>query len=191
MKRQIDLANLHYALITKDDETGFTYDTPVPLSRAIKVNMKVIKAEQDYYSEGGMEGTDSVITGVEIEIEVNQLSIAERAALQGSTSRKGGVVDNKNDVAPELAFGFESKRGDGQKRLVWLYKGKFGNTDDSYESVSDKITGQTNTIKGKFYPRINDDNIRYMLDTDAPDADATVIANWFTAVQEMPAADVG
>ena len=185
MPRQIGLERLTIATVTKDDSTGTTYATPVKLERSIKAKITPKTSSEKLYSDDSVEDILNNFDSCDVEIEVNQLTIASRALLQGSKVIDGVLVENKDDIAPDLALGFRSKKSNGKYRYVWLLKGKFEHTEDEYETIGEKPTPKTNSLKGSFYGR-NDGNWRIMEDEDSDGAKPSRLNAWFDAVPEVP-----
>ncbi|WP_432408639.1 major tail protein [Wukongibacter sp. M2B1] len=188
MARQIGLKDIYIAKLTKDDATDFTYDTPVKLERGITAKISPKISSEKLYSDDNLEEIVQIFDSIDVEIELNQLSLESRALLQGAKIVKGALLETRDDITPVLAMGFRSKKSNGKYRYVWLYKGRFEMTSDEYETEADKVKAQSASLKGTFYARDNDGAYRLIMDEDATDADATTIANWFTAVQEQPEA---
>ena len=114
MPRQIGLENLTVALITSDTTSGITYETPEKLERSIKAKISPKTSSEKLYSDDTVEEILNNFDSCDVEIELNQLSVASRAKLQGSTIRSGMLIENKDDIAPELALGFRSKKSNGK-----------------------------------------------------------------------------
>ena len=76
------------------------------------------------------------------------------------------------------------QRSRSGNRIRALYKGKFSEIEDEYETKGEKPNSKTTKIKGKFYDRDSDGNWRLMLDTDAEGVNEDKIKNFFTTVQE-------
>lgn len=188
MARQIGLEDFHIAKITTDTASETIYETPKMLERAVKAKISPKQSTQNFYSNNSMEGQAVVFDSVEVEIELNQLSLESRALLQGATVVKGALIEKSTDIAPVVGLGFKSKKADGEYRYVWLYKGRFEITEDENETSSSSINAKTATLKGTFYPRQSDKAWRLIADTDIVDVDTTMITNWFTAVQNQPTA---
>ena len=186
MPRQTGLKNVYIALVTKDDETGCTYGIPEKLERGLKATLKPKNTSTKLYSDDAVEEILNAFDSVDVSIELNQLSLASRARLQGARVVKGQLVESRNDIAPTLALGFQSKKSNGAQRFVWLLKGSFQTTDDGYETEADKIKDQTASLAGTFYARNYDGNYRMIADSDAPNVDTAVIAAWFTSVPIIP-----
>lgn len=186
MPRQIGLKDIHIAILTKDDGTAATYETPTKLERAVSAKLSPKVNSENIYSDDAVEDVLTAFEGVNVEIEINQLSLGSRAKLQGATVVKGMLIENKNDIPPTIALGFKSKKTNGKFRYVWLLKGKFELTTDEYDTEGEKPSPKTAKLTGTFYARDFDGNYRFICDEDETGVDATIISGWFTAVTEEP-----
>ena len=185
MPRQIGLKNIYTAKVLTDPVDGTTtYEAPRKLERSIKANIKPKVSTAKLYSEDSMEDVMTLFDSADVSIELNQLSLSSRAYLQGSKVIKGQLVENKDDIPPTLAFGFQSRKTNGKYRYIWLYKGSFSLGDDTYETQADKIKDQTASLSATFYARDSDGNWRTIADNDEANIDLAKIAAWFTAVAE-------
>ena len=189
MSRQVGLRDIYVAELLTDTsgvagET--TYETPIKLERAISAKLSPKSSSESVYSDDAVEDIISAFEGVEVEIEVSQLSLTSRALLQGAKVVKGVLIENKEDMPPTIALGFKSKKNNKKYRYVWLLKGKFAPSNDDYETEAEKPKSQSATLKGTFYSRDSDGNYRFIADEDEVGADQTIITSWFTAVLEEP-----
>ena len=187
--RQIGLKDVHVALITSDGPSGTVYETPVKISRAITAKITPSVNSETLYSDDGVEDELSAFAGCEVEIEQNALTLEHRALLLGKKYHNGELVENSGDLPPKLALMFRSEKSTSTKvnpvyRYCVLYKGKFSEIEDEYETKGEKPNSKTTKIKGKFYDRDSDGNWRMMIDTDATGVDTDKITNFFTTVQE-------
>lgn len=186
MARQIGLRDIHIALLTKDDGTGVTYAAPSKLERAISAKLTPKSNSESIYSDDTVEDVISAFEGVDVEIEINQLSLQSRATLQGAKVVKGVLIESKDDIPPTLALGFKSKKNNGKYRFVWLLKGKFELAADEYDTEAEKPAPKSAKLKGTFFARDYDGNYRFIADEDGTGVDETIIAAWFTAVPVEP-----
>lgn len=186
MARQIGLRDIHIAVLSKDDSTGVTYSKPEKLERAIGAKLNPKTNSDNIYSDDAVEDVITAFEGVDVEIEVNQLSLASRAKLQGAKVVKGVLVENKDDIPSTLALGFKSKKNNGKYRYVWLLKGKFELATDEYDTEGEKPKAQSAKLKGKFFSREFDGNYRFIADEDNEGVDAAVISSWFANVPSEP-----
>ncbi|MFV0503754.1 MAG: major tail protein [Lachnospirales bacterium] len=186
MARQIGLKDIHIALLTNDDNTGVAYDVPAKLERAISAKLSPKSNSENIYSDDTVEDVITAFEGVDVEIEINQLSLESRAKLQGAKVVKGVLIESKDDMPPTIALGFKSKKNNGKYRYVWLLKGKFELASDEYDTEGEKPQPKSAKLKGTFFARDFDGNYRFIGDEDATGVDQTIIDGWFTAVPDEP-----
>ncbi|ELC8404017.1 major tail protein [Clostridium perfringens] len=187
--RRKALKDIYIAIVTKNDATGYTADTPVKLGRAIGAKVTVKKSVEQTRSDDAVEEIIESDEGTEIEFDVNKLSPEQKAILRGASYKNGMLVYNKDDKAKEVAIGWRSRNTNGKYEFVWHYCGKFnsGWTED-YETEQDKTKTQTAKMKGTFYAREKDGNScvevdeSYLLEEHTSAKSA--IESWFTKVQE-------
>lgn len=187
--RYCGLRDIHVALLTQNTQTAYVSETPVKLARAISAKISDKWSVEKVYSDDGTEDSITSYEGTEVELEIATLAPQDRAILFGQLYENGFLVKSKDDLAPEIALGFRSKRRNGKYEFTWLYCGKFGQgVDDEFETQAEKVAVKSNTIKGDFYDRQKDGLYQIVVDesnlleanTDAK----TAIADWFSKVQE-------
>jgi len=185
MTRQIGFKDIHVAILESDTLNGTTYKTPEKLERAISAKLSPKSNSENMYSDDTVEDVITAFDGVDVEIELNQLSLASRAKLQGSKIVKGVLIENKDDIPPVVALGFRSKKTNGKYRYVWLLKGKFELTADEYDTEGEKPDPKSSKLSGKFYSRDYDGNYRFIIDEDDEGVDMEIIKAWFTSVPDI------
>lgn len=187
--RYCGLRDIHVALLTQNTQTAYACATPVKLARAISAKISDKWSVEKVYSDDGTEDSITSYEGTEVELEIATLAPQDRAILFGQLYENGFLVKSKDDLAPEIAIGFRSKRRNGKYEFTWLYCGKFGQgVDDEFETQAEKVAVKSNTIKGDFYDRQKDGLYQIVVDesnlleanTDAK----TAITDWFSKVQE-------
>lgn len=188
MSRQCGLKNVHIALLLTDTEVATTYATPTKIAGAIKATIKPSSTQTLLRSDDSVEETVNFFEKVDVTIELSQLDVTTRAILQGATVVKGVLIEKKTDIPPVVAFGFESKKSNGEVRYVWLYKGTFSLGDDNFETEADKFKDQTNSLSATFYARNFDGAYKLMVDSDEPLVEPAFITAFFTTVCDQPSA---
>lgn len=187
--RYCGLRDIYVAKLIQNTQTAYSAETPIKLARAINAKISEKKSSEKVYSDDGTEDTITSYEGTEVELELATIAPQDRSYLFGQLYENGFLVKNKDDIAPEIALGFRSKRRNGKYEFTWLYCGKFGQgIDDEYSTIAEKISVKSNSIKGEFYDRQIDGNYQIVVDegnlleahTDAKAA----IADWFGKVQE-------
>ena len=189
------LRDIYIAKITSNTPTEYKTETAVKLGRAITAKISDKWSSEPIYSDDGTEEIVISYEGTEIELEVATLAPQDRALLFGQLYENGFLTKNKDDLAPEVAVGYRSRRMNGKYEFAWHYCGKFGQgNDDEFETQADKISPKTSSVKGSFYERQLDGNYQILVDeSQLLEGEATLdrakaaIADWFSKVQETKA----
>lgn len=201
--RYCGLRDVYVAKVTQNDTEGYTAGTPVKMARAIKAKISDKFTSEKLYSDDGVEGMLRAYEGTNVELEVNTLAAADRAAFFGQAYLNGFLLKSAEDEAPEVALGYRVRRLNGKFDFVWMYCGRFAQgNEENYETEAASKTAQTNTVKGEFYQREKIDKVdgkdvhlyearvdESNLATEDTGAAAAIKA-WFGKVQEY-AATVG
>lgn len=186
MSRLVGLKDITIAQLLTDTSVGATYEAPTKLERSISAKLKPKASQIKLYSDDGVEEVINTFDSIDVEIELNQLTIESRAILQGSKIVKGVLVEKKSDIAPTLALGFKAKKSNGKYMFVWLYKGSFELCEDNFDTEEDKLKSQTAKLKATFYAREFDGAYRLIAEEDAIGFEPTTATGWFTEVQDQP-----
>lgn len=201
--RYCGLRDVYVAKVTQNDTEGYTAGTPVKMARAIKAKISDKFTSEKLYSDDGVEGMLQAYEGTDVELEVNTLAAADRAAFFGQAYLNGFLIKSAEDEAPEVALGYRVRRLNGKFDFVWMYCGRFAQgNEENYETEAASKTAQTNTVKGEFYQREKMDKVDgkdvhlYEVRVDESNlatedtGAAAAIKAWFGKVQEY-AATVG
>lgn len=201
--RYCGLRDVYVAKVTQNDTEGYTAGTPVKMARAIKAKISDKFTSEKLYSDDGVEGMLQAYEGTDVELEVNTLAAADRAAFFGQAYLNGFLLKSAEDEAPEVALGYRVRRLNGKFDFVWMYCGRFAQgNEENYETEAAGKTAQTNTVKGEFYQREKMDKVDgkdvhlYEVRVDESNlatedtGAAAAIKAWFGKVQEY-AATVG
>jgi len=187
--RRVGLRDITIALLTADTvDTLTTYEAPTKLERSIKAQLTPKSTQVKLYSDDSVEEVINAFDSIDVEIELNQLTIESRAILQGATVVKGVLIEKKTDIAPTLALGFKSKKTNGKYMYVWLYKGSFSLSEDTFETEEVDVKDQTAKLKATFYAREYDGAYRVIADEDATSYEVSTGTAWFDSVSEQPTA---
>lgn len=202
--RYCGLRDVYVAKVTQNDTEGYTAGTPVKMARAIKAKISDKFTSEKLYSDDGVEGMFQAYEGTDVELEVNTLAAADRAAFFGQAYLNGFLLKSAEDEAPEVALGYRVRRLNGKFDFVWMYCGRFAQgNEENYETEAASKTAQTNTVKGEFYQREKMDKVDgkdvhlYEVRVDESNlatedtGAAAAIKAWFGKVQEYAASAAG
>lgn len=180
---QVGVSDLYYAVLTKDDGTGVTYNTPVKIPGLISINIKPNSSTETLFGDNGPMETASTLGNIQVEINTADIDFATQAVLLGHTLNGSGILLRKStDIPPWVAIGFKALKSNGKYRYGWLVKGKFAIPDMDNTTRKDSIDFQTPTINGSFVKRDNDALWLRQTDEDAVGYTAATGTNWFTTV---------
>jgi len=185
--RRVGLDKLFYALLLTDDNgTQTTYDTPVSVAGLISADIKPKSTVAVFYADDAAAETATAIGEITVDFEAGILPPSVEAALLGaSIGVDGTLLQKSSDAAPYVAIGFRSKKANGKFRYKWLYKGKFMWKSETFKTEEGAPAGQTDKMSGMFVRRAWDDSLQITADED--DVAFTGGATWFGAVQEQGA----
>lgn len=176
-----------FAKLTKDDDTGATYDTIMKAPGVIEIALTPsVTSEQLGADDVEIYDTVSSLNGFDVSITMASLGTDGSAfLLGGSVDNNGVLIEKSTDVPPYVAMGFKTVRSDGSDDYVWLYKGKFAHSDATYRTKEKgQVNWQTPTLTGSFGPRTYDNAVRARVNS-AETAFASAKDAFFTAVYSV------
>jgi len=174
---KVGLKDLYYAMLTKDDATGATYEAPALVAGAISAKISAKTDSVTLYADDTAFETASSLGEIDLELEMADLPLSVQAALLGHTVNNGVLEATNTDVAPYVAVGFRALKSNGKYRYYWLLKGKFQIPDDESKTKEDKVSFQTAKLKGTFVCRVYDGKWKLVGDEDESGFAAT---GWFS-----------
>lgn len=179
----VGLKDLHYAILTNDDDTGTDYESVKKIAGAITANMSTTYNTSDLRADDGVAETAESKGITTVSLNTKDLPKEAKADLLGQTINNDGVlIESDNDRPPYVAIGFRSEKANGEYRHVWLYKGKFTLPETNYETKQETPAFQTPTLEGRFLSRLSDGERKAEVDSDDEEISESVIANWFSGV---------
>lgn len=185
IKRQISIRDFHVAVLQSGTDIAGgtpTYDEITKIPGIISANCSTERTSDSFYSDDVVEDTYSSFNQIKVELEVSNLSIAERKLLLGQKTNKGVAAANIDDTPAEVAIMFRSKKTNGKFRYVCMPKGKFTEPNESYASEGENVTAQTLTMTFTGVPLSANGNYKIVADEDESDIDSEFIKNFFKKV---------
>jgi phi13 family phage major tail protein len=178
---QVGLRNVHYAVLTKDDATGVTYNTIKPIPGVVTAKISPKSNSATLYADDGPAETATTIGEIDVDLEFSDLPVDIQADLLGHTVDENGVLVKKStDNAPYVAIGFVSQKSSGKDLYVWLLKGMAQVPELNLKTKEDKPDFGTTTISFTFVRRTFDNAYQAVGDED--DTTFTGGATWFDKV---------
>lgn len=179
------LEKIHVAKLNADG----TYAIPTPILGAKSANVEFSTSSKPIYADNRAVHNLNKTSSGEGTASVLGLTLDEMCLLSGEEKRGGAFALSDGADAPSFSILAEEKVGDGTKNLYAIYNAQFANLADISLTTEEEDIDETNQelkfscslsvfeVDGKsyFYQKLN---------TGDADADATMIANWFTEVQK-------
>ena len=197
---KIGVDMLYVAKVVKDDETGAEYADPVRLPGLNNIGYDPATLSGTYSADDGTYASNTADGATLITLRVADLLSEHYALLLGlEQTEKGVVEEGVNDNPPEMAVGWRSQKSDGTYRFVWVLKGKFAKSAETYATKGGEgITYNDKELTFSALNRVYDGKKRRQLDSNDPKlpegvsvttlSDAT--AGWFSDPDYTPAAPV-
>ena len=186
----IGLDKLYYAKITEDKDGNETYETPIPLAKAMTADLSVELAEATLYADDGAAEIVKEFKSGTLSLGIDDLGATIASDLTGATIDSDGVIiSTQEDGGAPVAVGFRAKKANGKYKYYWLYRVKFGIPATNLATKGDSITFSTPTIEGTILRRNKVDGAnKHPWKAEATEGDAKVsadvIANWYKTVYE-------
>ena len=145
----IGLDKLYYAKITEDAEGNETYETPVPLAKAMTAELSVELAEATLYADDGAAEVVKEFQSGTLTLGVDNIGTAVAETLTGAKIDDNKVlVSASEDGGDPVAIGFRAKKANGKYRYFWLYRVKFGIPATNLTTKGESIEFSTPSIEG-------------------------------------------
>ena len=186
----IGLDKLYYAKITEDKDGNETYETPIPLAKAMTADLSVELAEATLYADDGAAEIVKEFKSGTLSLGIDDLGATIASDLTGATIDSDGVIiSTQEDGGAPVAVGFRAKKANGKYKYYWLYRVKFGIPATNLATKGDSITFSTPTIEGTILRRNKVDGAnKHPWKAEATEGDAKVsadiIVNWYKNVYE-------
>ena len=157
----IGLQDLRFVELVEDDYDKLEYGKVIErLAPAIEANLEPAVETAELYADDVLQESSSVISKVEITLNVSELPLALRAKLLGNEVVNGVLREKANAVAPYIALAFKAQMSDGKYKHYWITKAKAQPVGDNAKTKESGIEYQTDTLVLTGSARINDGEYR-------------------------------
>ena len=186
----IGLDKLYYAKITEGADGTETYETPVPLAKAMTAELSVELAEATLYADDGAAEVVKEFQSGTLTLGVDNIGTAVAETLTGAKMDDNKVlISASEDGGAPVAIGFRAKKVNGKYRYFWLYRVKFGIPATNLTTKGESIEFSTPSIEGTVLRRNKPDaQGKHPWKAEVSEDDAQVaaatISNWYQSVYE-------
>lgn len=184
-KSTIGLKDLITATLLTDTVAELAYDAVESVVGSINIEVSDNSGNADVqYADDAEFDRLYPLPKLSFSMEMADVPPAMQAKFYGHTvDANGVVVSSQDDIPPYRAFGFKSKKADGNYRYVWLLKCipvKRSSDHTHATEKGDSVERQTSTIEWEVVPTVNTGEYQYMVD-DNTTAFSGVKAAFFNA----------
>lgn len=181
----ISVNKLVFAKLTLDEEEILTYAADVYRAPGV-IEIAMTKNLTDEALGADNNPIWEQMTGLDsIDVAVNLGTIAKEgeAYLMGhQIDSNGALVYSLEDIAPWVAMGFEAEATDGSLDYIWLFKGKFKPSDETYHTRErGTVNWNTPNIAATFGPLDHNGQIYTKLNTKDEDVTQATADAFFEA----------
>ena len=186
----IGLDKLYYAKITEDENGDETYETPIPLAKAMTAELSLELAEATLYTDDGAAEVVKEFQSGTLTLGVDDIGVSVAQDLTGATLDGNKVlVSASEDGGAPVAVGFRAKKANGKYRYFWLYRVKFGIPSTNLTTKGESIEFSTPSIEGTVTRRNKvDSQGRHPWKAEVSEDDTGVqpatISGWYEEVYE-------
>ena len=183
-KVKFNICNVHYALITVDEDGEVTFGTPVAMPGAVSLSLEPNGEPSNFYADGYAYYTISNNMGYEGDLELAMVPESFRTdVLKESLDTNQVLVENANVETANFALLFEFD-GDVRKIRHVLYNCAASRPSIESATNEDEIEVQTETLALTATPLANG----YVKAKTGDDTTDAVYQNWYKTVY-LPTAE--
>ena len=184
-KVKFNICNVHYALITVDDDGEVTFGTPVAMPGAVSLSLEPNGEPSNFYADGYAYYTISNNTGYEGDLELAMVSESFRTdVLKESLDDNSVLVESANVETANFALLFEFD-GDVKKIRHVLYNCSAARPNIESATNEEEIEVQTETLAITAAPLANG----YVKARTGDSTTDTVYTGWYSSVYMPTVAD--
>lgn len=177
-KVKFNICNVHYALITVDEDGEVTFGTPVAMPGAVSLSLEPNGEPSNFYADGYAYYTISNNMGYEGDLELAMVPESFRTdVLKESLDTNQVLVENANVETANFALLFEFD-GDIKKIRHVLYNCSAARPNIESTTNEEEIEVQTETLAITAAPLANG----YVKARTGDSTTDTVYTGWYTSV---------
>ena len=167
MGYRINVRNCKRAAVTAGTSSSYTIATPVAMPTLRSVDISFKSASGELYGDGELVSNRTKMTGATLQLGIDKLTLADKAALLGATeSSKGTLPIKTTDTPGKVAIYFEIEHDDGGYEAVWLLVGTAQPLPITAQQTESNINYSTETLNIDFVRRNKDKEVLVIADTD-------------------------
>lgn len=151
---KIGISNFHYSKMNTEDTATSdpVYGQAVKVPGMVSINVETESNTAELYADNMLYEVATSQGKVNVSLDLADLPMDVQADLLGHTydDTAHTLIKRSSDVPPYVAIQFEFLMGNGKKRCVTLYKGKFAIPAQAGQTKGENVEFQTSSITASF-----------------------------------------
>lgn len=178
------LKDLHYAIITSENENETVYGEVKPLGPAMALNLAPTINRANLRADDKVLFSDAAKGPITVTLNTAYLDEEVEADILGKElDENGGLTDASNDNPPYIAIGGRALSARGGYEYFWIYRVKLAPAEENKETLQDTPAYQTPNLTGESLPRLHDGLEKYKIWENSPKVtNPAIFDEWFTKV---------
>jgi len=177
---QYGLTNVHYAVITREEDGTYTYGKPVRLEGAVSLEMNPTGEPMNFYADNGIYFSRNSNTGYEGTLSIALITEQFRTEVLGEKLVNGGLLESSDAKPSDIALLFEVD-GDTQASRFVYYDVTVARPNQSAATVAESIEITPNELTFTAKPRTSDKAIKW---STGDATDQAIYNGFYNAVVE-------
>lgn len=180
----IGLKDLHYAVITSENENETVYGEVKRLGPAIALNLTPTFNRANLRADDKVLFSEAAKGAIQVTLNTSHLEPEVEAEILGKTVHPNGLIsDNASDRPPYIAIGGRAENARGGYDYFWIYRVQLTPAEQNMETKQETPNFQTTQLTGEALPRLHDGEEKVKAwDQDPNISDKTIFDQWFTEV---------
>lgn len=174
------LSNVHYAVISREADGTYKYDTPVPVTGAVSLQLDPTGDPLNFHADNGVYFARTANTGYEGTLTIAMITDEFRIDVLGEKMINGGFLESSDAKAKDIALMFEVDGDVEQTRFVY-YDVSVNRPSQTANTVAESIEIEGQELSFTAKPRTSDKAIRWNTGEATPE---DMYAKFYEAVVE-------
>lgn len=171
------LSNFHMAIVEQDDADMVTFGSVKHVEGAVSVSVDPNTDSNTKYADNGPFAVLNTLEDIDMSMAAIDIPREIKKEMYDNKEVNGVIFSNKDDVAKEVAVGFEAKIRGGGTRFYWFLKGTPEIIGVEHETDEGSIESKDAELNLKFTPLRYNGNWKAELDSDQ-----VTTKDWFADV---------
>ncbi|MEK4494496.1 major tail protein [Ureibacillus sp. FSL W8-0352] len=174
------LTNVHYAVISKDEQGNYKYGKPKRVYGAVSLTLDPTGDSNNFYADNGVYFSRTANTGYEGTLSIARIPEEFRIDVLGEKLIDGGLLEKADAKPNDIALLFEVDGDVQQDRFVY-YDVSVARPSQNANTTAESIEIEAQELSITVKPRTTDKAIRFVTGENTP---KEIYDNFYNEVYE-------